>query len=491
MLNLLPYSSYTSTTHGILWPMSLGVLGDLGVPLTITTAHVLSGLCYVWMAFVGWFIISRQMGWLRSALLILPTALFVFSNPGQGDFLSLGTELFPICILLVALLFVCIPSVPPSMGRLLAASSICGLAIWAKPQVLLLALAIPVCGLGLRVLFSERGGGWLRDLFHELVAVALFFVLPTVCFLLLFAVTGKLLVFFREFQYTLWYLTSPQARAKVPYRVRTLYAGQMIEMYGIPAFIWAFAGLVGWTSLRSRLGRWPGCIAAAVWFVPVGAALLTLTSQYPTFPHYLNLLYAGCLMAGALGSSIWRASAPKVPRPPLVPTEPWVLAFGAALLLSGALWFAQVSVGHPIWKSSHTSHVEVVDRQKTLAMCPAGSRVVVWGWSPGLYSDFGWVPGSRYVDNVWQLSPTSQQAYYRQTMEQELRSSPPTCIIEAIGLNFFASFPTRDTIGRVLPGADRLLKTCYERRTAMVPGELPGDYVATVYRLKHACAGDQ
>ncbi len=60
--NLFPYSDYTTSTHLFLWPFVLGVLGLVGVPLTLVTAHVISGLSYVLLGTTGWFLTMRRIG---------------------------------------------------------------------------------------------------------------------------------------------------------------------------------------------------------------------------------------------------------------------------------------------------------------------------------------------------------------------------------------------------------------------------------------------
>ena len=52
--DLLPYKTYTATGVLYLWPLFLGILGELAVPLSLITAHILSGLAYTYLAVVGW-----------------------------------------------------------------------------------------------------------------------------------------------------------------------------------------------------------------------------------------------------------------------------------------------------------------------------------------------------------------------------------------------------------------------------------------------------
>ena len=74
MQMLPPMASFTATTHMILWPMSLGGLGLLGVPMDLRSAHVLSALAYASVLSMVWIFTARRVGWVASGMFVLPVA---------------------------------------------------------------------------------------------------------------------------------------------------------------------------------------------------------------------------------------------------------------------------------------------------------------------------------------------------------------------------------------------------------------------------------
>ena len=151
MFSLIPYRDYTTPTFLFVWPLALGLLGKLGFALTLPTAHLLSGIIYLFLIVAGWY----------TLLAVRPLALRVgLHHAGSGrplrrqadagrqlvntDFFSLGTELLPIAILTAALLLVHTGNPLRWRPRLALAALLIGSSVLAKPQVLPLALGVLV-----------------------------------------------------------------------------------------------------------------------------------------------------------------------------------------------------------------------------------------------------------------------------------------------------------------------------------------------------------
>jgi len=481
VLDLIPYSTSTTSTHLYLWPLFLGILGMLGVPLTLATAHVLSGLAYVWLAFVGWYIMARQLGWWLAGLFVLPTTLYLFV--AGGDLLSLGTELLPVAILMTAALVLFSRDTPITATRLGVVAFGAGLSVWAKPQLFLLAVTLLIIALLMPSISLQDQGTtranrpWYRS--NLVVGVAGFW-LPTVISVLVMLSAGTFGRFLREsVDWQLAYVgaRSTASNGSSPPLIDRLQAVSTF-LYQYPlAYVWAVAGLVGWQSVRfSRRSHSPRWRAALIWLLPMIAATLTLLGAFPLYPHYANIVFAATMMSGMAGTTISRrmgVSYVDVRKSRFSTT----LALGAAALVIVALWIPPVARNSSIAPSRIAT-----DGAQFARLCPRGSQVLVWGWSAELYSYFDWEPASRYVDNTWQLLQSPQRPYYKATLVDELRKNPPKCILEPFGTQFFAglSFPPITTI---VPSTSQLLRACYHKAppsTAMLKS-------VTVYVRTAAC----
>ncbi len=212
-LNLVPYVTYTTPTYLIGWPFALGVLADLGVPMTLPTAHVLSALAYVAFALIGWVAVSRRLGWIAAGLLILPTAVALFAahSTRPRDFLALGTELLPAFLVLAGAAVLVIPGTGrPTRRRLAVACVLAGSSLWAMPQIAPLALALCLVGVLLRALpepieadaTGEPPHGVAptdrRAVLRDLAVAGVAFAVPTMVVLGILVVTGMLPRFLAE-----------------------------------------------------------------------------------------------------------------------------------------------------------------------------------------------------------------------------------------------------------------------------------------------------
>ena len=499
MLNLSPYVTYTTATYLAIWPMFLGALAKLGVPMALQTAHVLSGLAYVWIALVGWYVISRRLGWGLSAAFVLPPSVALLSGPGpiQGDFLALGTELLPVAIIMLGALVLLGSDNVPSRRRLAFACAIAGLAIWAKPQLGVLALALCAVGLLIRrlqdadpIVARDPLNGW-----SDLPIVVAAFVVPTVLILLWIVLLGTLPEFIAEPMAIIWSYVSGGGPQGAGAPLLSLW-GRVTDAAGFVvdqsmALIWAVPGIIGLASVwksTSRRGRW---ILGAIWTVPLAAAVLTLTVTHPMlplwtgvaiFPHYANIVYAGCALSGMAGCSVAQLIRPKQDRKDQ-PTKRGRTSslsrasIGALLVASMLLMLPSVhaiagNVLRMAYPPAGTTNAEPVSISPIADLCPARSRVLVWGWAAELYATYNWAPASRYVTS-WPLSPWGHPETYSATLMREVTAQPPDCVVEAIGVGFFGDLGPSDSIATTMPNLGTYLTRCYDEHHEFVSAEQP------------------
>ncbi len=503
-LNLVPYGTYTTATYFFLWPMFLGMLGDIGIPLSLVTAHILSGLFYVYLAVAGWYIVYRQHGWKWATAIVGPTAVYLLAGASSADYLSLGTELLPIAILLTAALVLFGPETDITARRLAIGSTVAGLALWAKPQLAPLSVALVISGVLVRHLETrghatevEHAGVQRSIIRRDLLVSAVSYLAPTVLFLALILVTGELHPFLKEGLSAVFGYISSSNSTPVTLGMRLQTVGA--SLVGLPfALIWAIGGLLAWTdSTKPSTER---VFAWTAWILPLIASILTLFATYQFYQHYANIVYAGSMLSAVVGCRISRV---RLGRPSrlndrrgaevirvLTAASMVVILFLSAntvwenaVLLRG--YAATVSLRYRLPTEKSFPYGD----SKLPIWCPAGSNVLVWGWAAEMYSYYDWEPASRYTISTWQLNGGGNVAYYRATLVAELEAEPPRCLVEAIGPQFFDQIPTSETIAAVIPASQSLLTSCYVERSTLASGstnEQDGG-VVTVYVRRQSC----
>ncbi len=174
-----------------------------------------------------------------------------------------------------------------------------------------------------------------------------------------------------------------------------------------------------------------------MWLLPILASLAALIAIWPLYPHYLNLVFTGCLVAGMAGIAVARALDP---RPPAGAFPPRAGIVTRRVLVALAVTTLAAIVIVPLVVPQVRTNIRAVARAAThgakpaeqLEGCPRGSRVLVWGHAAELYADYDWQPASRYVV-TWSLSDWGETDTYERTMIDEVTSNPPTCVVEATG----------------------------------------------------------
>jgi hypothetical protein len=253
------------------------------------------------------------------------------------------------------------------------------------------------------------------------------------------------------------------------------------------ALVWAIPGLAGLiAAVRTRraanVAIWLGA-----WLLPILASLAALTVTFPLYAHYLNLLYAGCLVAAMAGIAVARTLDP---RPAAGAFPPRAGRATRSVLVAIVTCAAIAIVVAPLVMSPIGANVRAaalavtspVQSTQQLEGCARGSRVLVWGWAAELYADYDWQPASRYV-NTWSLGGLGETETYERTMVDEVTSNPPTCVVEAIGPTFNGGYGPGDRITVRLPELGDYLARCYTAAPAIVEAKRP----VTVWRWSGSC----
>ena len=503
-LNLIPYSTYTTATYFFLWPAFLGMLGDIGIPLSLPTAHFLSGLFYVYVAVAGWYIVYRQHGWKWATAIVGPTAVYLFAGASSTDYLTLGTELLPIAILVTAALVLFGPESDITVRRLAMGSTVAGLAFGQSPSFAPLSVALLLSGVLVRHLETrghateaEHGGVQRSIIRRDLLVSAVSYLAPTVLFLILILVTGELHPFLKEGLASVFGYIGSSNSTPVTLGMRLETVGA--NLVGLPfAPLWAIGGLLAWTHST----KWSAerVFAWAAWTLPLLASILTLFATYQFFQHYGNIVYAGSMLSAVVGCRISRSclGGPSTVNDRRGADVVRVLAAAsmvAILFLSAnTVWenvvllrgyAATLILRHRIPTENEFPHGD----SKLPIWCPAGSNVLVWGWAAEMYSYYDWEPASRYTIDTWQLNGGGNAAYYRATLVAELEAEPARCLVEAIGPQFFNQIPASDTIAAVIPASRSLLTSCYMERSTLASGSTNGQDggIVTVYVRRQSC----
>ena len=495
-LGLQPYGVYTTPTFLFLWPLFLSLFSALGFGLTLSFAHVLAAAAYVWIAFVAWFGVARYMGWMRGALLTVPTAVYLFTaipapnlTGGVYDFLSLGTELLPLSLLMGACLILITGGDIPGLRRLFLATAVAGLAIWAKPQSALLALSLVALSPLIRAALLGRkcDAHSARGLGKDLMVACAGFALPTILIVLWMAVGQTLDDFISEPAHFNWtYLTARETLTGAPQITlleRFEPLGTFILSYPL-ALIWSLAGLAGVVATRASRGRAATAAAMAVWIVPILAGAATVFFTIPLFPHYANVLYGGGAIAAVLGSRLAIGADPGRSRRNATWLPLALVGVISALAVASA-------AGGPIYRNidsllNPAPIARVVSVDELVEACPADSSVLVWGTAFELYASYDWTPASRYLGPGWILQDTKLQGTYRDRLIAELQEQPPRCIVEALGSKFTTPGWTTKTesVSARLPAVASLLDRCYSSQKITIPDGRP----VRLYVWNNRCA---
>ncbi len=491
LLSPIPYDTFTTSTHLLVWPYFLAALHLVGLPLSLPAAHLMSGLFYVLILSILWTVLVRRLSVWTAAIGVIGPALLLLSGVINAelvrDYMALSTELLPIALLTVAAATAFMGVSPRGGARLWISTVIIGIAPWAKPSVGLLAL-----GLWGVIIASELRGqppaSWWKSKRVAICAVGV--IAPTVVFTTVMLVGGTFGLFLSEpISTTFSYASAGSAEGAilpgVPARLTTLTP----VLIGILPLVF-----VSGSRLRGSLilSRWHWHHSRLAISALLGLTLLGVTSTVLSplaFPHYAILTWGGATIATICATGL-ATDAPLGVSWGLSPPERWGTIIVAACACA-ALWPYAGTFAHgfrfaspaSIMNSEITSPSEVDPGLRPLSeVCRPGSEVVAWGWSPEYYSYLNWTPASRYVISQWLRATNPRQTLYRDRFVAELQSRQPSCIVNFVGPSFFGGYGPEETVQESVPEIKPLLASCYHR--VLVP-TTPGPI--EVFSRKPAC----
>ncbi len=520
-VDFVPYHTYTTYTYLFFWPIFLGFVNLVGIPLNFTTAHVISALFDIFVVVTGWHLIARWYGWRLASVLVLPTAIYYFADANQQhtsiDLYSLTTESLPIVLIFVGLAV--LTSAPGSLStrRFILGSAICGLAPWAKPQLGPLALAVVYsCSLirATEVFTNDsqartQGNSRFRVLAKELAIGTVSFVGPSLIVIAFIASVGEFGNFVRlglggtsgVFSYISAMNASENALS-----ARIFALVHYLEQFHVVLY-WALAGILGWRAIAGSDRRWLNALRVLIWALPLLAAVATLAilpEDFLHFLHYSNVLFAGALASAVLGANTSRFSSHDIR------SDRWRKRVIAALALAASVSiFLDSGSLNTVDGSTHFAESQLSslvtrgrlvpddaynpDGSALTTMCPQASRVFVFGWANELYSYYDWMPADEFLVENWGIPRSGPALTASDLIATELKQVPPRCIVEAIGTGFFGFIPSTDTIERVVPEIKQLLRTCYRRRSTNVGTAVLGwtgeaGQTVTYWTRRSACA---
>lgn len=500
-LSWIPYATSTETTHFYLLPWTLAMLGRLGFSLGLPLAHLLAGLAYLFLGSVTWWCLHRRVGVWFAGLGVAGPIVVLFAARDHADFLSFSSELVPVVVMAAGIAVAFAPRRPPGPIRVAIASMLLGLAPLGKLQALPLALVLCAsvviyaqrqhtarpAGRAFTIAAS-RGLGW--------------FLLPTILFMTLLLVTGKLALFINEpVAFQIDYALRRgviQPGGDLGWQARLAGLSSLIPPAQAVTSIILAAGTVSLGSILLRPWSWRrrrALLGITLLFAAVLAGLLGAIAPFPYFPHYSVLLFAGAMLGSVVSSAVMADARSPAPRMPSTrrahASSPLLIILAAACVIPVAPLILRAPTWPTGWGSLIASNEVDVARSthpsdtKLLTLCPPKSRVFVWGWANELYSYFAWTPASRYVNSIWQIFPLQRQAAYRANLTSELMNERPKCIINAVGPGFFGGIPTGTTIQATIPGVQGLLTKCYQ--SASVPG--PNGSTLPLFVRRAECDG--
>lgn len=447
-MSYIPFKDFTGATYGPMWPLMLGWLHRLGLPLTIPVAHVLNALIICGSCVALFIVIWRRWSIIASTVVVTPILIHWAKGFNSSDFYAMTTESLPFVFLVVG----CIVGFPRhaiTERRAFVAALFLGSSVWSK-YAFAVIVAVGLLALLVKLISSRV------DVRHS-VAICVGAPLLPYGVLIGWAILYQV-PFWKTIEspiFTLTYLRGGGLTKATPTlgdRLDTVQVGLQHFHSFIPIGLFIIAVIIlgvtadfaGGGGNRARLDVLSANglrLAAVLSFV---GAVVSLGSIVPFFPHYGYLFIAGMFQATVILSSV--SSERSGLRTFAVPLAIAVAAAGAiwaqpkyisvsratyvpwaGLVAEPAPWRKILTTDGGLWERGVST-----DGRRLGQLCPRRSKVIVWGWSPDLYAHYDWIPGTRYVTTTYAITDYfgTDVNEYRKRIFADFQSEKPVCVVD-------------------------------------------------------------
>lgn len=461
--SLLPYDRFTTSTYGPLWPMFLGGLHRLGLPMTLVSAHVLASVLTITIVLCWFWLLRRRFSYWLSFVGACALTL-VWGNgglPRSADFTHLSSELLPTMLLATAAVAAWVGAAGRRGWRELALV-LCTCAALAKYQ--LAPLAVLLFASIVVVVRPPSDVGWRRR-----AAIDVACGIGTVAVLSILVLVGGHAD--RVFTEALPVLSSYVSDGDRSQFDRLSDGARFV--FDQPYFLLPLVSSVYFVRLGSRGEEtWRRVWRVLLPGIALSLAIIASSSTPSPFAHYSQLFIAAGLVA--IGASARPISADEDS-----PEESYASDFSFRYVAVVALCLVGLQVAPALGRQSERTYEtgvlgflsagsarldeSVQGAQRIVELCPPGSPVVAFGWSAELYSYFDWEPATRFTINTWQTNEGPNQARYQAALFDEIDAGRPTCVVDAVGPAFFPFSDPTDGLQSLDSPIMGLLNESYKR----------------------------
>ena len=445
-LSPVPFTTWTMGTTGPMWPLTLALLGALGLPLTVAAAHLLSAIL-TGLIGVGVFALARRSystGWavVLTFAWWAPLALVVPLLGLLTDYSALSTEYLP-CALLVVVALLGFRATGGRPGWLVAGGVVGMFAVGGKFQVAPLAFVLLLLivirtrkGIAARL----RGVGW--------VAIGALVPVLALALVLLVAPGVSDALIAQQFGFLGSYADGTDLASRIGNTVNALGAARWYLLAALVALIWL--------AMRSDLSTAIARAALAL------AGVAAVFAGGRGFGHYLIILIVAIGIAAALPL---RKGLSPIPGRWALPITATATALAVAALATVGFAIGRLSPATPADVVAALSPDSVVRNEALARACPPGSTAVVWGWAPEIYLAQDWVNAIPYF-NILGLTIDGP---VRDGAEPIILSAldHADCVVEALGPPYFAVGPESSLVA-VYPSSAEVLADSFSLRPGVL-----------------------
>jgi hypothetical protein len=452
--SFVPFKDFTSPTFGPIWPMFLSYLHRFGLPLSLPIAHLLSALILIMICKLVFNALFRRFSFVLALIIVTPLSLQLATGLGDSDYLSLSTELLPLLFLVTATAI--------TYRQVLEHRTVFYIGLFFGLAVFSKYFFAPLVFIGMLMALSKAQSDGLRwvSSFKWLV---LGFCLPMLL-LVSVALLGGIPIWkilespLMTFQYLQGGGLGTSACSGLD-RLNNIRSSLSAHFSSFSLLLLGISLCISsGISLRNR----HQALRIFLILSPPVVATFLLLSNCTIFPHYNYLLVGGVLQLFIASTSLKPSDKDSQSKS----ESRIVLSLYVFVIMQILLTNVVPAVSSPFAKGPEKSPQFLSaanglwerawdsERSPLSSFCAGGDSVLVWGWSPELYSFYDWEPASRYVTTTLMMDHemfSHDLTTYRARLTDDVDLTSLDCVVIAVGPSFFGSFDENDSMKVQMP----------------------------------------